>query len=221
MLQSLLTGHSLTSSLHLPYHTVQYIYHGVQWSNRTYVAPALSSLLSTCVVFWSHGRRVVECTAVMFSPERMFITLDSSACTSYPSLKRHKWIYGDLVKLRVMMETSYTTSRGTWKNINSKFLLQYVCRLNCHVCEFINWIVVPEIYQYSHVIVVFLTLFLLFIVRIFRQISLNTIGKNCLLGNRMKIAKFLMRTFTTFPFGGIFQATYSPRMVKVIYTVAR
>ncbi len=60
------------------------------WSNRTYVAPALSSLLSACVVFWSHQRRVVEYTAVMFSPERMYIPLDSSECTSYPSLKRHK-----------------------------------------------------------------------------------------------------------------------------------
>jgi hypothetical protein len=30
----------------------------------------------------------------MFSPERMYITLDSSACTSYPSLKRYKCIWG-------------------------------------------------------------------------------------------------------------------------------
>ncbi len=42
------------------------------WSNRTYVALAQSSLLSTCVVFWSHRRRIVEYTTVMFSPERMY-----------------------------------------------------------------------------------------------------------------------------------------------------
>jgi hypothetical protein len=28
------------------------------------------------------------------------------------------------------------------------------------------------------------------------QLNLNDIGRNCLLGNRKKIAKFLMRTFT-------------------------
>ena len=36
------------------------------------------------------------------------------------------------------------------------------------------------------------------------QLNLNDIGRNCLLGNRKKIAKFLMRTFTcrsTFLFG--------------------
>jgi hypothetical protein len=60
--------------------------HGVRWSNRKYIARALSSLLATCVVFWSHRRRDIVYTAVMFSPERMYITLDSSACTSYPCL---------------------------------------------------------------------------------------------------------------------------------------
>jgi len=48
------------------------------------VALALFSLLATCVVFWS---------AVLFSPERMYITLDSSTCTSYPNLKRYKCIW--------------------------------------------------------------------------------------------------------------------------------
>jgi hypothetical protein len=67
-------------------------HHGVRWSNHTYVAPALFSLLATCVVFWSHRRREIVYTAVMFSPESMYITLDSSACTSSPSLKRHKCI---------------------------------------------------------------------------------------------------------------------------------
>jgi hypothetical protein len=36
------------------------------------------------------------------------------------------------------------------------------------------------------------------------QLNLNDIGRNCLLGNRKKIAKFLMRTFTccsTFLYG--------------------
>ncbi len=64
------------------------------WSNRTYVALALFSLISTCVVFWSHRRRDIGYTAVMFLPERMYITLDSSASTSHPSLKRHKCIWG-------------------------------------------------------------------------------------------------------------------------------
>ncbi len=95
-----LRGHSTNVHIHV-YVSELYIYshnrsayswnmwtHGVRWINLTYVARALSSLLATCVVFWSHRRRVVEYTAVMSSPERMYITLDSSACTSYPSLKR-------------------------------------------------------------------------------------------------------------------------------------
>ncbi len=45
-------------------------------------------------------------------------------------------------------------------------------------------------------IMVFLTLFLLFLGRSFQQLNLNGVGRNCLLGNRKKIAKFLMRTFT-------------------------
>jgi hypothetical protein len=39
------------------------------------------------------------------------------------------------------------------------------------------------------------------------QLNLNDIGRNCLLGNRKKIAKFLMRTFTcrsTFLYGTIY-----------------
>ncbi len=72
------------------------IIHGGTWSNRTYVAPAQFSLLATCEVFWSHRRRDIGYTAIIFLPERMYITLDSSACTSYPSLKRHKclWQFG-------------------------------------------------------------------------------------------------------------------------------
>ena len=54
--------------------------------NRPYVTLALFSLLATCVVFWSHRRRDIGYTAVIFLPERMYITLDSSASTSYPSL---------------------------------------------------------------------------------------------------------------------------------------
>jgi hypothetical protein len=41
-----------------------------------------------------------------------------------------------------------------------------------------------------------LSLFLLFLVRSLQQLNLNDIGRNSLLGNRKKIAKFLMRTFT-------------------------
>ncbi len=40
--------------------------------------------------------------------------------------------------------------------------------------------------------------------RSFPQLNLNDIGRNCLLGNRKKIAKFLMSTFTyrsTFLYG--------------------
>ncbi len=68
-------------------------HHGVRLSNHTYVALALLSLLATCVVFWSHRRRDIVYTAAMFSPERMYMTLDGSASTSYPSLQRHKCIY--------------------------------------------------------------------------------------------------------------------------------
>ncbi len=67
--------------------------HGGRWRARTYGVPALCGLLATCVVFWSHRRRDIVYTAVMFSPESMYITLDCSACTSYPSLKRHKYIW--------------------------------------------------------------------------------------------------------------------------------
>jgi hypothetical protein len=67
--------------------------HGGRWRARTYGVPALFSLLATCVVFWSYRRRDIVNTAVLFSPERMYITLDSSTCTSYPSLKRHKYIW--------------------------------------------------------------------------------------------------------------------------------
>ncbi len=75
--------------------SVEMLTHGVRWSNHTYVSPspAQFSLLATCVVFWSHRRRDIVYTAVMFSPERMYITLDSSACTSYLSLKMHKCIW--------------------------------------------------------------------------------------------------------------------------------
>jgi hypothetical protein len=54
------------------------------------------------------------------------------------------------------------------------------------------------------VIVAFLTLFLLFLGRSISQLNLNGASRNCLLGNGMKIAKFLMRTFTcrsTFLYG--------------------
>ncbi len=84
--------------------------HGGTWSNHTYVALALSSLLATCVVFWSHRRCNIVNTAVMFSPERMYITLDSSACKSYPSLKRYKciWRFTDSkVELQKSLQWSY------------------------------------------------------------------------------------------------------------------
>jgi hypothetical protein len=51
-------------------------------------------------------------------------------------------------------------------------------------------------YTSIKVIVVSLTLFLLFLGRNFPQLNLNDVGRNCLLGNGKKIAKFLMRTFT-------------------------
>ncbi len=78
-------------------HTVWHVTgnHGGRWSNRMYVALALFCLLATCVVFWSHRRRDIVNTTVLFSPDRkrMYITLLSSACTSYPSLKRYKCIW--------------------------------------------------------------------------------------------------------------------------------
>ncbi len=82
--------------------------HGGTWSNHTYVALALSSLLATCVEFWSHRCRDIVNTAVMFSPERMYITLDSSTCTSYPSLKRYKciWRFGKATDLHELSSFS-------------------------------------------------------------------------------------------------------------------
>jgi hypothetical protein len=59
-------------------------------------------------------------------------------------------------------------------------------------------------YTSIKVIFVFLTLFLLILGRSFPQLNLNGAGRNCLLGNGKKIAKFLMRTFTcrsTFLYG--------------------
>ncbi len=40
---------------------------------------------------------------------------------------------------------------------NTSLFLSYVCRLNCHVCELINWIVLSE-YTSTHVYVAFLTI---------------------------------------------------------------
>ncbi len=60
--------------------------------------------------------------------------------------------------------------------------------------------VVPEIYQYSR------NCCLLVSERSFPQLELIDIGRNCLLGNKKKIAKFLMRTFTyrsTFLYGSM------------------
>ncbi len=88
------------------------------WSNRPYVALALSSLLSTCVVFWSHRRRDIGYTAVIFLPERMYIILDSSACTSYPYLKRHKclWRFGKATGLRWL--SSFLLSQSFFSSQN-------------------------------------------------------------------------------------------------------
>ena len=93
--------------------------HGGRWSNRTYVALALFSLSSTCVVFWSHRHRDIGYTAVMFLPERMYITLDSSASTSHPSLKRHKCIWGfgkatGLHELSSFLLSQYFFSSHNW-----------------------------------------------------------------------------------------------------------
>jgi hypothetical protein len=54
-----------------------------------------------------------------------------------------------------------------------------------------------------------LSLFLLFLGRSFPQLNLNYFGRNCLLGNRNKIAKFLMRFFLPLYFplwGGVITA---------------
>ncbi len=85
-------------------------------------------------------------------------------------------------------------------------------------------------YTIIQVIIVFLTLFLLFLVRSFPPLNLKYIGRNCLLGNGKKIAKFLMRTFTcrsTFLYGsvasGFFLETHSAGFIKekncLIFTV--
>ncbi len=59
------------------------------------VMPGQKSIYET-FLFWSHRPRDIGYTAVIFLPESMYITLDSSTCTSYPSLKRHKclWQFG-------------------------------------------------------------------------------------------------------------------------------
>ncbi len=55
--------------------------------------PARSSDVWEVVTFWYTG--------AMFSPESMYITLESSASMSYPSLKRHKciWRFGKAIGL--------------------------------------------------------------------------------------------------------------------------
>jgi hypothetical protein len=65
-----------------------------------------------------------------------------------------------------------------------------------------------------HLIVFLLTLFLLFLGRSFLQLNLNDIGRKCLLGNRKKVAKFVMRTFTcrsTFLYGLFVYCTWDQR----------
>jgi hypothetical protein len=62
----------------------------------------------------------------------------------------------------------------------------------------------PLCLKYTSIHVIVALLFLLFSGRSFPQLKLIDIGRNCLLGNRKKIAKFLMRTFacrSTFLFG--------------------
>ncbi len=66
--------------------------HGGRWSNRMYRVPALHCLLSTCVVFWTLPRHVVEYTSAKFLPESMYLSPDSSASMSYPGLLRHRCI---------------------------------------------------------------------------------------------------------------------------------
>ncbi len=93
--------------------------HGVRWSNHTYIARAQYTLLATCVVFWSHRRRDIVYTAVRFSPERMYITLDTCTCTSYPCLKRHKciWRFGKatgLHELGSFLPSQYFFSSHNW-----------------------------------------------------------------------------------------------------------
>jgi hypothetical protein len=106
--------------------------HGGRWSNRTYNVPALCSLLSTCQEFWYLRSRDIGYTRAMFSPESMYITLDSSACTSYPSLKRHKciWRFGKAIGLHQLVQfllSQYFFSSHTWhKNgITKKPLVVY------------------------------------------------------------------------------------------------
>ncbi len=78
---------------------------------------------------------------------------------------------------QVMMEISDTTSRRTWQNIIELLCLIYTSiHDSCHRC--------------------LLKIILSVLGRSFPQLNLNDIGRNCLLGNREKIAKFLMRTFT-------------------------
>ncbi len=98
--------------------------HGGTWSNHTYVALALSSLLATCVVFWSHRRRDIVNTAVMFSPESMYITLDSSTCTSYPSLKRYKciWRFGKATGLHELIHFFFHNNFDMMEITNGKRL---------------------------------------------------------------------------------------------------
>ncbi len=84
-------GTSINFSIEIPMEEI--------WSNRPYVALALSSLLATCVVFWSHRRRDIVNTAVMFSPESMYITLDVRHILAW----RGTNVYGDFVKLLAFM----------------------------------------------------------------------------------------------------------------------
>ncbi len=119
------------------------------WSNRTYGALAQSSLLSTCVVFWSHRCRIVEYTTVMFSPERMYITLAVHA--RHILACRGTNVYGDLIKLLAFMSLFHFFFHNNFTLLitDSKVELQkslkwsyiYLCLASHHyLLYFVRWV---------------------------------------------------------------------------------
>ncbi len=95
----------------------------------------------------------------MFSPERMYITLDSSACTSYPCLKRHKciWRFGKATGLHelssFLFSHSFFSSHNWLKSGITKkpevVLHLSLLRSHHYLLYFVSWVHWCQVWRFS------------------------------------------------------------------------